>query len=661
MIVVLPDLPRLLNTYSQAILWSLLLLLLLLGAFSLPKVFDLDQSKKTEPPNVLLLLADDLGYNDVGAFGSKTARTPNIDSLAAHGVRFTRHYADATCSPSRVSLLTGMQAERSGFRPVGVMIPNDFQTVAELLKLRGYATNAIGKWHAGEELRAGWPLQKGFDTWFGFLNQWQLAKVVPHNHHQQLSPTYNNPVLRDANKNPKRYAGHLTDILLERSTKLIADAANSNQPWLLYHAFYAPHTPIQPHPRYAELFEDSPKGRYQALVYQMDDAVGKLIQTLKQTDQYENTIVIFLSDNGGTNHEMDNNFPFFGAKNELYEGSYRTPFVISWPQRISGNRAVNETVMNLDILPTIADLTGSPVPDRLDGQSLAHVLLDPNAKPLANRSRLWEVYSGNMDLLNASLLQGETNQRMTSFFGLLDGWFDLNSDYTGGTKMADNKTQKFETFKSYFWPEHHNLATFASTDLGDLAGEYRMTQQASQRTPGLGGFTLGIGVGPWAAQGSTEITIAEQKGVWDLRLHSSGRISWRVAGLTLSSNQLDLSRCNEVILSGHAMGLYVSRKHKSRFNLFLNGELKDRAEYYKPSIKEEAIKEPTIFHLESGPQFGKLLLNNMVTSSSKEVYNEGITHAGLRQALLDDRLDESLLFPNINKLDHPLCDSSSAL
>ncbi len=663
MTVVLPNPFRLLNNYFEATIWSILLLLI--GGFALAKILDLDQRKNAQQPNVLILLADDLGYNDVGAFGGKAARTPNIDSLAENGVRFTRHYADATCSPSRTSLLTGIPAERSGFRPNGAMIPDDFQTIAELLKASGYRTNAVGKWHAGEQFRAAWPRQKGFDTWFGFLNQWQLAKVVAHDHSEAVRPTYINPVLREANDKPGRHKGHLTDILVGRSIKLITEAASSTQPWFLYHAFYAPHTPIEPHQRYAELFEDTPAGRYQALVYQLDAAVGKLVETLKETNQLENTIVIFLSDNGGTNHELDNNFPFFGAKNELYEGSYRTPLVIGWPKRITGNRAVNETVMNFDILPTIAELTGSFPTNKIDGESLAQVLLDPKAGLLPNRSRLWEVYHWNMDAISASFLHGETNQRITSLFGLFDRWFDLNSDYTGNTNIAEDESQMFKMFKSYFWPEHHNLAVFAEADLGKLSGKYLLKKQAPQRTPGLGGFSLGIAVGPWDAQDSIQTTIAEQKGVWDLQLNSSGSISWRVAGVTLSSNRLNLSQCNEIILSGsapsHPVSFHASQKQKSRLKLFVNGQLEGYKEYSKTFVTEEAINEPTIFYLDNGPQLGKFFLSNMVTSSSKEIYNPKISHEGIRLAIKNDRRNETLLFPNINELNRPLCNSSSAL
>ncbi|NND66402.1 MAG: sulfatase-like hydrolase/transferase, partial [Halioglobus sp.] len=180
-------------------LGGILILAFLIGWLAGLKNLVLEQTASAEAenaaprPNVLLIVADDLGYNDTDAINPEGLHTPHITELARGGVTFRRHYADATCTPSRVGILTGRDPERSGFRPVGSEIPAEYTTLAEALRAQGYATYLTGKWHAGEERLAGWPRNKGFDGWFGFLNQWETAGPVTEANKGVRKPTYNNP------------------------------------------------------------------------------------------------------------------------------------------------------------------------------------------------------------------------------------------------------------------------------------------------------------------------------------------------------------------------------------------------------------------------------------------------------------------------------------
>ena len=208
------------DKYSKGILLIAVLFfswLLTVKNFALDWTDSTRESQDLTQPNILLIVVDDLGYDDTSAINSSGLPTPNIKQLAQQGVTFRRHYADATCTPSRVAILTGRYPERSGFRPVGPEIPAEFSTIAEQLSTAGYATYLTGKWHAGEDRVEAWPGNKGFDQWFGFLNQWELAGEVSDLNVGNRRPTYRNPMLRKNGGELTPHNGHLTDILTDHT------------------------------------------------------------------------------------------------------------------------------------------------------------------------------------------------------------------------------------------------------------------------------------------------------------------------------------------------------------------------------------------------------------------------------------------------------------
>ena len=186
------------------------------------------QSQRPNPPNILILYIDDLGVNDVGIYGSEHAKTPTLDRIAQEGVRFTRHYADATCSPARAALMSGRFPARAGFSPNGPGLSPQLNTLPRALKSLGYSTHHVGKWHMGHISTAAWPDAVGFDTWLGYLSQWLMAKPYDHSLLDGLysAPTYINPWLHDGSNDSRQYQGHLTDIVTERTISLIKDSQN---------------------------------------------------------------------------------------------------------------------------------------------------------------------------------------------------------------------------------------------------------------------------------------------------------------------------------------------------------------------------------------------------------------------------------------------------
>jgi arylsulfatase A len=320
-------------------------------------------------PNVVLILCDDLGYGDLGVFGNGMIRTPNIDRMAAEGVRLTTFYASANvCTPSRAGLLTGRYPIRTGLAR-DVIRQNDTRglplseiTIAEALK-PDYATALVGKWHLGH-ITPFWPPTKhGFDTFYG----------LPYSHDMKPLKMYNaEPGVEITEEEPEM--DRLTERFFARGFKFIE--ANKDRPFFLMLTLTAPHVPLDPHPDHAG---HSAAAEYGDVVEEIDENVGKLMAQLKQLGIDDDTLVILTSDNG----------PWWeGSAGGLrdrkggagWEGGYRVPFVARQPGRIPSGLVNDAMAMNIDLLPTIARWTGSPVPDvELDGADIASLLTIPRA------------------------------------------------------------------------------------------------------------------------------------------------------------------------------------------------------------------------------------------------------------------------------------------
>jgi len=318
-------------------------------------------------PNVVVILADDLGYADLSCQGSKQAKTPNIDTIATNGIRFTDGYVSCpVCSPSRAGLLTGRYQQRFGLefnpRPEAEHfgLPVDQVTIADVMKKAGYATGMIGKWHEGNEPQFH-PNRRGFDEYYGFLG----------GHHPYID--FKNIV---RNETPVDDSGYLTDAFGREAVAFVD--RHKSQPFFLYLAFNAVHTPLQATQKYLDRVPDirAPKRQKMlAMLSAMDDAVGELLKKLDDEKLTEKTLVIFLSDNGGeTPSNASRNEPLSGIKGELLEGGIREPFMVQWKSHIKPGQVSSVPIISLDIFPTVAAVAGAAVPENIDGKNLKPLL-----------------------------------------------------------------------------------------------------------------------------------------------------------------------------------------------------------------------------------------------------------------------------------------------
>jgi len=348
-------------------------------------------------PNVVYILADDLGYKELGCYGQEKIRTPNLDKLAAEGMRFTQHYSgQAVCAPSRCSLLTGKHMGHAYIRanrPVNnyqLPIPDETLTVAEIFKQAGYKTGAMGKWGLGGPSTEGDPNNQGFDLFYGNLGQVQAHWYYPPHLWRN-----NDQVFFEGNTN---YSGthYSHDYMAEEALQFITD--NKNKPFFLYVPFLIPHLSLQvpqdsldeylplgwpetpvPQGHYAAC--DTPRATYAAMITRMDRDIGRIMKLLKKYGIDDNTIVIFSSDNGASSGSgVDPNFfdsvgPLRGLKADLYEGGIREPMIARWPGRIKPGSSTDHISAFWDFLPTCCDLIGAKIPDGIDGISFLPTLL----------------------------------------------------------------------------------------------------------------------------------------------------------------------------------------------------------------------------------------------------------------------------------------------
>jgi arylsulfatase A-like enzyme len=576
-----------------------------------------DDSHTAATPNVLLIVADDLGYNDTSAINPGGLDTPNLAALARQGLTFTRHYADSTCTPSRVGILTGRFPERSGFRPVGAEIPAEYPTIAEQLKRSGYNTYLTGKWHAGEEREVAWPHHKGFDNWFGFLNQWELSGEAEALGRGARKPTYINPMLRENGGQLKRFRGHLTEILTDHTIAKIRELGRRPEPWFLYHAFLAPHHPIQPDTRFRQRFPDTPAGRYAALVTQMDHAIGRILEAVDR----ENTLVIFVSDNGGTNKQRDNNYPFYGKKSEPYEGAYRTPLIISWPGRVPSGEVTDATVMNVDLYPTIAATAQTPAQTGLDGENLWPLIL--NGIPPGPRARSWETYSLNVNAMDYSYLPASGDWRLSVTSGFVSELFHLAESPHGGDDVAGQHPDTVRELDRQYWLSHWGYSLLpVQAQPGNTPGQLQYTGFDAMRTPYRNGFAIGVEVGPLPdLEGDTAIAgiaLAGQAGSWELRYNPREGLEWHIGGRVLRDAGFDPAQCNPVILTGYLeqMGHLSVREPRSELKLYARGNLQaqERAPEFETSPGTQ-LEAPT--YVNAG---GRALFSNMMLSDWRDPY-----------------------------------------
>lgn len=340
---------------------------------------------QARPPNIVLLVADDMGYADIGVHGSKDIPTPNIDALAGAGVRFTDAYVTgAYCSPTRAGLLTGRYPQRFGHEfNLGPLAPHGLPlsetTLADRLRAAGYRTAVFGKWHlgGGEKFH---PMSRGFDEFFGFLGG-------QHSYVDTATASVD-PIL-DGRK-PATTMTYLTDALAARAVEFIK--REKARPFLLYLAFNAVHTPMHATDKYLARFTDitDPRRRtYAAMLSAMDDAIGRTLATIRDEGIEENTLVIFFSDNGGptmlgTTINGASNAPLRGSKRQTWEGGIRVPFILRWKGHVPEGKTDARPIIQLDVLPTMLAAAGIPLgkQSNVDGVNLLPFIAGKDPGPV---------------------------------------------------------------------------------------------------------------------------------------------------------------------------------------------------------------------------------------------------------------------------------------
>jgi arylsulfatase A-like enzyme len=317
--------------------------------------------ENTQPPNILLILADDLGFEDLGFQGSKDIKSPHLDKLAANSIRFTDgHTTASVCSPSRAGLMTGRYQQRFGHEANTPPYPNGMDlnevTIAQRLKSLGYRTAAIGKWHLGDTDEQ-YPTQRGFDTFYG-LREGSRSYFYD----AKKSDKAGNHHAIEKNGRQVKFDGYLTDVLGDQAINFIEQP--SDKPFFVYLSFTAPHGPLQATEEDLERFkhiEDKRRRTYAAMVWAMDRAIGNVLDHLEKTKQLDNTIVWFLSDNGGATNNASSNLPLAGHKGIKFEGGIRVPFIMQWKARFPKGRVDDRMVSAMDILPTSVAAAGGSI------------------------------------------------------------------------------------------------------------------------------------------------------------------------------------------------------------------------------------------------------------------------------------------------------------
>jgi arylsulfatase A-like enzyme len=447
-----------------------------------------DKAGAAPRPNIILIVADDLGYGDTSAYGSKIIKTPNIDALAADGVRFTAGYVThPVCAPSRAGILTGRYQQRFGweFNPVGrdrrggVSLAEPF--VGDILKTAGYHTGMVGKWHLGEA--DGYqPIDRGFDEFFGitagatsFYTKGEPGDdtYTPPGSEGSFRATANDPLPPTATDDERmayvrslaavrrgkqvvEVKQYLTDAFTDEAVRFIG--ANKDKPFFLYLAYNAPHMPLQATKKYLDRYrhvEDRGTRVYAAMVSALDDGVGEIRAKLKAEGLEKNTLIIFVSDNGCAAYIQGacSNAPLNGHKGTHLEGGVRVPYVVAWPGRIKGGQVDNRMVSTLDVVPTAAALAGAKLPKGTDGVNLMPFVTGANpAVPnptvywraganFAIRDGNWKLWEANIAdpsevASNAAAITPDGTHAVISPHGQHVMLFDLKGDLGEKTNVA---------------------------------------------------------------------------------------------------------------------------------------------------------------------------------------------------------------------------------
>jgi arylsulfatase A len=448
------------------------------------------QQAKAAQPNIIFILADDMGYGDLGCYGQKLIQTPNLDAMAKQGLRFTQFYAGtAVCAPSRSSLLTGQHTGHTpirgnkGVEPEGQWpIPDSAVTIAEVLKKGGYVTGDFGKWGLGPVASTGDPIKQGFDAFYGYNCQ-SLAHNYYPDHLWQ-----NDTRVDFAGNKPPYYSDYSADLIQQKALTFIKD--QKDKPFFLYLSYTLPHAALQVpqgdslFAKYRKLFNEKerpvpdemwngkgykpqsfPRAAYAAMVSRLDVYVGQVLQKLREYGIDKNTLVIFSSDNGphkeGGNDPdyFKSSGPFRGIKRDLYEGGIREPFIAWWPGKIKAGATSDYAGAFWDLLPTFAELAKQPQPKGIDGISIVPALLGQKNAP-AHPWLYWEFHEqGGKQAVRMGKWKGIKLNAAANPNGPIE-LYDLQTDISEKNNIADKHPDVVAEIKKIMQQQHRESPDF---------------------------------------------------------------------------------------------------------------------------------------------------------------------------------------------------------
>jgi arylsulfatase A len=430
---------------------------------SFPSIALAAHSKTTQSPrtlpNIVYILCDDLGYGDLGCFGNPVIRTPNLDKLAAEGMRLTDCYAASpVCSPSRAGTLTGRTPNRSGIydwipENKNIYLAKDEVTIAKLLKTRGYATCHSGKWHLSSKLDGSEPTpgDHGFDHWFSTQNN--------------SLPNHFNPVnfIRNG-QSVGPLEGYSSAIIVDEAINFVRKVHAA--PFFVFVCFHATHEVVSSAKQFIDWYPNIPdknKAEYYGDVSQMDYEVGRLLKALEETGVMENTLIIFTSDNGpetlrryrGAERSFGSSGPMRGMKLQMYEGGIRVPGIIRWDGKGLSGRVCHESISSVDMLPTMCDITGAEVPrDRaIDGTSILPVL---EGKEISRSIPLYWQYDNAVSNPKICIRRGAWKLLATADLRSFE-LYNLDDDWAESTDLAGREQERVKVIANELVQMHENV------------------------------------------------------------------------------------------------------------------------------------------------------------------------------------------------------------
>ena len=432
-------------------------------------------SNRKDKPNIIYIMADDLGYGDLGCYGQKRIKTPNIDQMAAEGILFSDHYAGHTvCAPSRCVLMTGLHTghclvrNNKEFKPMGQMpLKPNTQTVARLLQGAGYTTALIGKWGLGGPDSTGAPRKQGFDYFYGYLCQRHA-----HNYYPEFIFRNEERIPLTGNKNTKpsddgsgmasQREQYVPELCAAEAIEFVEK--NKDKPFFLYYSPTIPHAnneagnkgmEVPSLGEYAALDWPEPQKGHAAMITCLDNQVGKLLEKIKELGLDENTIVIFTSDNGphregGCDPKFNNSSgPLRGFKRDLHDGGIRVPLVARWPGKIRQATTTGHISAFWDFLPTACDLAGVDPPEEIDGISYLSTLLGKQDDQVQHEYLYWEYYSRRAIRVGKWKAHGNANNKNIELYNLEKDLGESDNVAAENPKIAERMKKIMESAHVY--------------------------------------------------------------------------------------------------------------------------------------------------------------------------------------------------------------------